>query len=116
MHAPNDNTPATGLRGWWRSPPRPGMQRLINPWEYRHLRAFGVTRIAGGSVAAAAGVVCLSYDVYGWAAFFLAVGAANLAGGYWYLSIDRFAPAPNLSLPDARQGGDAVPADAPSLG
>jgi hypothetical protein len=69
------------------------MQRLINPWEYGHLRAFGVTRIAGGSVAVAAGVVCLAYGVYGWAAFFLGIGAANLAGGYWYLTIDRSAQA-----------------------
>ena len=43
------------------------MQRLINPWEYRHLRAFGITRIAGGAVAAVAGVICLSYTAYGWA-------------------------------------------------
>ena len=93
MSAPNGNTTTEGLRGWWASPPRPGMQRLINPWEYRNLRGFGVTRIAGGSVAAAAGIVCLSYGVYGWAAFFLGVGAANVAGGYWYLSIDRCASA-----------------------
>ena len=93
MNAPNDNTDAKRLREWWLTPPRPGMQRLISPWEYRHVRVFGVTRIAGGSVAAAAGLVCLSYRVYGWAAFFLAVGAANLAGGYWYLTIDRSAPA-----------------------
>ncbi len=92
MNAPNDNT-TKGLRGWWASPPRPGMQRLINPWEYRHLRVFGVTRIAGGGVAAAAGVVCLSYDVYGWAGFFLALGTLNLAGGYWYITIARSAPA-----------------------
>jgi hypothetical protein len=69
------------------------MQRLIVPFEYRHLRVFGVGRIAGGSVATAAGLVCLSYDVYGWAAFFLAIGALNLAGGYWYLSIARSASA-----------------------
>jgi hypothetical protein len=87
MNAPNDNTAPKGLRGWWRSPPRPGMQRLIVPYEYRHLRVFGVGRIAGGSVAAAAGVVCLSYGVYGWAAFFLVLGALNLAGGSWYLTI-----------------------------
>jgi hypothetical protein len=36
---------------------------VIFPYEYRHLRGFGVTRIAGGSVAAAAGIVCLSYGV-----------------------------------------------------
>ena len=87
MNAPNDDTAAQRLRRWWFSPPRPGMHRLINPWEYRHLRAFGVTRIAGGSVAATAGVVCLSYGVHGWAAFFLVLAALNLAGGYWYVSI-----------------------------
>jgi hypothetical protein len=89
MNAPEKSTAGNGLHGWWASPPRRGMQRLINPWEYRHLRASGVTRIAGGSVAAAAGVVCLSYGVYGWAAFFLVLGALNLAGGYWYITIAR---------------------------
>jgi hypothetical protein len=92
MNALNDNTAAEGPRGRWASPPRPGMQRLIPPWEYRHLRAFGVTRIFGGSIAAAAGVICLAYDVDGWAAFFLAIGALNLGGGYWYLTIDGSAP------------------------
>jgi hypothetical protein len=93
MYAQNDNAAPKGLRGWWASPPRSGPRRLIAPWEYRHLRAFGVTRIAGGSVAAAAGVVCLSYGVYGWAAFFLVLAALNLAGGYWYLTIVRSASA-----------------------
>jgi hypothetical protein len=89
MNARNDNTAPRGLRGWWASPPRSGMQRLIAPYEYRHLRFFGVGRIAGGSVAAAAGVICLAYGVYGWAAFFLALGALNLAGGCWFVTIDR---------------------------
>jgi hypothetical protein len=93
MNAANDNTAAKRLRRWWFSPPRPGLQRLIYPFEYRHLRAFGITRIAGGSIAAAAGVICLSYGVYGWAAFFLVLGALNLAGGSWYLTIARSAPA-----------------------
>ena len=93
MNAHNDNTAAKGLRGWWASPPRSGMQRLIYPWEYRHLRAFGVIRIAGGSVAAAAGVICLSYGVYAWAAFFLIIGALALAAGCWYITIDRSASA-----------------------
>jgi hypothetical protein len=69
------------------------MQRLIVPYEYRNLRVFGVGRIAGGSVAAAAGVVCLSYGVYGWAAFFLVLAALNLGGGSWYLTIARSASA-----------------------
>jgi hypothetical protein len=74
------------------TPPRTGLRRLIVPWEYRHLRGFGITRIAGGCVAAAAGVVCLGYGVYDWAALFLAIGALNLGGGYWYITIDRSAP------------------------
>jgi hypothetical protein len=93
MNASNDNTAAKRLRSWWLTPPRPALQRLINPIEYRHLRGFGVTRIAGGSIAAAAGLICLSYGAYGWAAFFLVIGTLNLAGGSWYITIARSAPA-----------------------
>jgi hypothetical protein len=93
MNASNDNTRAKGLLGWWLSPPRSGMRRLLAPFEYRHVRVFGATRIVGGVVAAAAGVVCLSYAVYGWAAFFLVVGALNLACGYSELTIARSASA-----------------------
>jgi hypothetical protein len=93
MNAANDNTAPRGPRGWWLTPPRPGLHRLINPVEYRHLRAFGVAHVAGGSVAAGAGIICLSYHVYGWAGFFLVLGALHIAGGYWYLTIDRTASA-----------------------
>jgi len=82
-----------GRRGSWLTPPRPGIYRLIPPWAYRHLRFYGVGHVAGGSVAAAAGLICLSYGVYGWAAFFLLVAALNLAGGFWYLTIDHSARA-----------------------
>jgi hypothetical protein len=93
---------AKGLRGWWLSPPRTGMHRLIAPWEYRHLRLFGVVRVAGAAVDAAAGAVCLSYGVYGWAAFFLVIGALNLAGGSWFLTIDRSADGrPGRAQPSA---------------
>ena len=79
-----------GLHGWWRSQPeRPGGQRLIPPWAYRHLGFYGVGHIAGGSFLAAACAVCLSYGAYGWAAFFLVFGALNLAGGAWYLTVAR---------------------------
>jgi hypothetical protein len=78
----------------WQTPPRPGMYRLIPPWAYRHLRFYGVGHIAGGSVAAAAGLICLSYGVYGWAAFFLVIAALNLSGGYWYLTVARSGPSP----------------------
>jgi hypothetical protein len=67
------------------------MQRLINPWEYRHLRVFGVTRIAGGIVSAGIGAFILSYNAYGWATLFLVLGALNLAGGYWLLTVARSA-------------------------
>ena len=89
MNAFNGNTGTNGLRGWWATPPRTGLRRLIAPYEYRHLRFFGTGRIVGGGVAAAAGVICLGYGVYGWAAFLLVLGALNLAGGSWYLSVDR---------------------------
>jgi len=57
MNAPNDNTAPRGLRGWWASPTQSGPRRWINPWEYRHLRASGATRFAGGSVLAFGGVL-----------------------------------------------------------
>jgi hypothetical protein len=98
MNAPNDNIAAKGLREWWASPPRSGMQRLINPWEYRHLRVFGVTRFAGGSVAAAAGVVCLSYGVYGWASVLPRSWGAE---SRWWLLVHHY-----RSL-HARQGSHA---------
>jgi hypothetical protein len=92
-----DYTPFPDLRkgppGWWASPLRPGSYRLIAPWAYRHPRFYGVGHIAGGAVATTAGVICLSYGVYGWAAFFLVLAALNLSGGYWYLTIARSASA-----------------------
>ena len=91
MNAPNENSAARGLRGWWQTPRRTGMQRLINPWAYRNLRTFGILHVAGGSIDIAAGIICLSYGVNGWAAFFLALAALNIAGGSWYLTIDRSA-------------------------
>ena len=82
-----------GLRESWQNPPRSGAHRLIAPWAYRHLRFYGVGHITGGSIAAAAGFICLAYSAYGWAAFFLAIAALNVAGGTWFLSIDRSASA-----------------------
>jgi hypothetical protein len=82
-----------GLRGWWLTPPRSGLRRVIAPWVYRHLRFFGAAHTAGGSVASAAGIICLSYRAYGWATLFAVIGALNLAGGLWYLTISRGASA-----------------------
>ena len=55
--------------------------------EYGHLRIFGVTRIAGGLVATAAGIVCLWYGIHGRAALFLLVATLNLGRGYGYVTI-----------------------------
>ncbi len=92
MNAPNDNTALKRLRAWWATPPRRGMQRLIWPWEYRHIRAFGIARIVGGCVQVTAGLICLAYAAYGWAAFFLVIAAVTLAAGYWELTIARSQP------------------------
>ena len=94
MSAHSGNSRPTSLKTWWGNPPRPGLQRLINPWEYRHLRFCGGTRVGGGAVAAAAAFICFSYSAWGWGAFFLAIAAANVAGGYWYLGIARSAQTP----------------------
>jgi hypothetical protein len=89
MNAAKDNTARKGLREWWATPPRSGMQRLIVPWEYRHVRAFGMARIVGGLVGVTVGLVCLSFAAYGWAAFFPVVGTPSLAAGCWELTIAR---------------------------
>lgn len=91
MNAAGDEHTPRGLREWWATPPRPGLQRLINPWEYRHLRAFGAIHVAAGFVATAVGIICLAYAAYGWTAFFLAVGVLNFAAGCWDISITRSA-------------------------
>jgi hypothetical protein len=98
MDAPSDNHAPEGLRGWWLSPPRPGMQRLISPWEYRHLRVSGVTRVAGGGFQLGVGLVLLSLGrkagtdqerrkMYRLSAWFLVSAALNLGGGSWYITI-----------------------------
>jgi hypothetical protein len=78
-----------GLRGWWLTPPRHGIYLVISPWQYRHLRFFGVLALATGVIPVAAGLICLGYGVFGWAAFFLVIAALAIGGGSWFLSIDR---------------------------
>ena len=94
MNAPNDNTAPKGLRGWWASPPRSGMRRLIIPWEYRHLRAWAGVRIAAGIVLTGLGAVTLvggsfTAEAIEWAAFWLVLAALSFAAGYWELTIAR---------------------------
>ena len=93
MNAPNGNIAAKGLRGWWLTPPRPGLHRLISPWEYRHLGVSGVTRAAAGGFQLGIGLVLLSLGrkagtdqerrkCYRWSAWFLVSAAASFLGGY----------------------------------
>ncbi len=99
MNTPNDNTAPKGLRGWWLTPPRPGLQRVIHPWEYRHLRAVARLRIAAGIVLVGLGLVTLSFGgndwkTYGWTMAFLAAGAAQFAFAAWELTIARSSAEP----------------------
>lgn len=84
----------SSLRDWRASPPRSGTHRLIGPWEYRHLPAAGLARIADGGAATAAGFVCLSYGADGYAALFLVTAALNVASGTWLLTVAQSEPAP----------------------
>ena len=92
MNARNDNTGPSGPRGWWASPARSGMQRIISPWEYRHLRVFAGVRIAAGAALVGLSAVTLNFGgndgkTYAWALFFLALAAANVAFASWELNI-----------------------------
>ncbi len=94
MNAPNENTAPGGLRGWWASPPRSGMRRVIIPWEYRHLRAFAGVRTAAAIALVGLGAVTLSFGgndgpAYGWTAFWLVLAALQFSVAYWYLTIAR---------------------------
>jgi hypothetical protein len=99
MNAFNDNTARKGLHGRWASPPRSGRQRIIAPWEYRHLRFFAGARIGAGIVLVGLGAVTLvggsfTTEAVGWAMLFLAAAAAgSFAWAAWDLAIARSASA-----------------------
>ena len=115
MNAPNDDITAKSLRGWWLSPPRPGMHRLISPWEYRHLRACGAARLAAGGFQLGIGLVLVSFGrsagtdqerrkMRRLSAWFLVPAALNLAGGYWYVTIASSGSAPQNDQGRAASG------------
>jgi hypothetical protein len=98
MSAQNDNTAPKGLRGWWAYPPRSGLQRIIFPWEYRHLRGFARVRFAAAFVMVGLGAVTLvggsfTAKAVGWAAFWLVLAALQFSVAYWLLTIARSASA-----------------------
>ena len=98
MDTQNDNTARKGLRGWWASPQRSGVRRVISPWEYRHLRFWAGVRMAAGLALIGLGAVTLSFGgndwkTYGWALVFLALAAAQFSFAYWELTIARSGPA-----------------------
>src|SRR3984885_8614450 len=75
------------------TPRRSVLERiLIRSWEYRRLRLIAGVRISAGIVSVGLGFVTLTFggadwETYGWAMALLAAGAANLALGYWYITI-----------------------------
>jgi hypothetical protein len=91
MNTQGDSTAPGGLRGWWLTPPRPGLQRWIAPWEYRHLRTWAGIRITTGVITTGLGAFVVVETWPGpWAIFgvyLLAAGAANLQFAYWELKI-----------------------------
>jgi len=97
MPSPNDNTAHDNtarrrLRQWWASPPRTGLQRIISPWEYRHLRLSAGLRIGGAIALTTLGVITLGFgggtgEAVAWSLVFLLPAAANLACALWELSI-----------------------------
>ncbi len=92
MSPANDNIAPKGLRERWATPLRSGLARSIAPWEYRHLRASGVVRGVCGVLLVIGAVAFLSYSAYGLSAAFLAIGALNIVGFFWYLSMARSQP------------------------
>lgn len=83
-----------GLRGWWMTPPRTGMRRIISPWEYRHLHGWARVRIGAGVVLLGLGFVTLAFGgsdstTHIWAAAFLLPGVAEFGVAAWLLSIAR---------------------------
>ena len=100
MNAQNDNTTPSSTTTWWRwgTPPRSGMQRMIAPWEYRHLRAWARVRTAAGIVLAGLGTVTLfggsfSPKAAGFAALLLVAAAGSFSFAAWERAIARSAAA-----------------------
>ena len=100
MNPQNDNTTPSSTTTWWRwgTPPRSGMQRIIAPWEYRHLRAWARVRITIGAVLVGLGTVTLvggsfTAEAIGWTAFWLVLAALQFSVAYWLLTIARSASA-----------------------
>ncbi len=84
------------------TPPRAGMQRIISPWEYRHLRAWARVRIVGGAVLVGLGFVTLAFGgsdskTYIWALAFLAAGVADFGFAAWLLGIARADQTPTVT-------------------
>jgi hypothetical protein len=97
MNATDHHGARHGLRAWWASPPRPGMRRLLSPWEYRHPRAWARLRIVSAVVLVGLGITTTAFGgddakTFAWTLVFLAAGAAQIAGAAWDLSIARSSP------------------------
>jgi hypothetical protein len=64
------------------------MQRLIPPWEYRHLRAWGGRALCRCIALVIGGALMLSHGSYGWIALLVAA-ALSFSFGYWEITVVR---------------------------
>jgi hypothetical protein len=85
------------------SPARSGLQRVIPPWEYRHLRAWARVNFGRALVLGILGLIVLPY-AWRWAMLPLATAAVLLAFGGWEMAIDRSARAEPAPAPLAPAG------------
>ena len=71
------------------SPTRTGLRRVIARYEFRRLRTFARVHLGAGVFLILCGALTAAVGGYGWAAFFLAIAAVNLAYGFWEIRIVR---------------------------
>ncbi len=71
------------------SPTRTGLRRVIARYEFRRLRTFAGVDLGAGVFLILCGALTTSVGGYGWAAFFFAIAAVNLAYGSWEIRIVR---------------------------
>ncbi len=98
MNAPGDKPAPKGLLGWWATPPRTGMRRVLAPWVYRRPRPWARVCIVAAFVTVGLGAVTLVFGgndsaTYEWTAFWLVLAVAQSSFAWWLLVIARSTPA-----------------------
>ena len=89
MNAPNDNTAREVSASGGEIPRDPACSASSTRGSTATSASSGPRALSAASSRSSAGIICLAYGVWGWAAFFLVIAALNFGGGAWYLSIVR---------------------------